>query len=401
MIKESIKYLWPGIAVSIIAIATEVYGAGAGLSIAMIVLNCLVWGGLAFFRTTRPITQETGEDVDAMDKEMRGLLSDIDRSIQTELASIRGNLVDSRLLVSDAIVKLNDSFRGLSGDVSSQERLVRGLMDNISGKNEDGGDAFINVMEFTEETAETLQYLVNLLVDTGKKSVKAVYTIDDMVREMDEIFSLLSDVKMIADQTNLLALNAAIEAARAGEAGRGFAVVAAEVRKLSQYSGKVSDQIRVQAQKTREMVGGAREIIGELAKRDMNVAITAKGKVSGMLSGIQEMNDAVAGRLADVGEKTKKINEDVNIAVRALQFEDIAGQLLGYVDARLENIGKLMGEIDRRMPDVPPTMKGQGGCGDRVRVMRSSLSDIVVEWDKAVHNPVMQKTMNSGDVELF
>lgn len=401
MIKRSIKDFWPGIAVSMLAVVAHIYGAGAGLSIALIVLNGLVWGGLAIFRAGRPIEQEAGEDVATMDKEMRELLSDIDHSIQSELASIRGNLGDTRLLVSDAIAKLNASFYGLSNDASSQEHLIRGLIDNISGAKGSEGDVFINIMEFTEETAETLQYLVDLLVDTGKQSVKTVYKIDDMVKEMDEIFSLLSDVKKIADQTNLLALNAAIEAARAGEAGRGFAVVASEVRKLSQYSGKVSDQIRTQAQRTREMIGGAREIVGELAKRDMNVAITAKGKVSGMLSGIQKMNDAVSERLADVGEKTKKINEDVNVAVRALQFEDIAGQLLGYVEARLENVGALMAEIEKRMPDGPPGTTGRGGCGDMVRVMRSRLPDIVGEWDKAVHNPVAQKTMSSGDVELF
>ncbi|MFZ5594262.1 MAG: methyl-accepting chemotaxis protein [Pseudomonadota bacterium] len=256
-------------------------------------------------------------------------------------------------------------------------------------------------MDFTEETAATLQYLVDLLVDTGKQSVKTVYKIDDMVREMDEIFSLLADVKMIADQTNLLALNAAIEAARAGEAGRGFAVVASEVRKLSQYSGKVSDQIRAQAQKTKEMIGGAREIVGELAKRDMNVAITAKGRVSEMLSSIKQMNDTISEKLADIGEKTRKINADVNTAVRALQFEDIVGQLLGYVEARLGNIGGFLGEIERRMPEVPPGEDDRTKSSYMVGAMRVEVREIAGEWGRVAHNPVAQKTMSSGDVELF
>lgn len=87
-----------------------------------------------------------------------------------------------------------------------------------------------------------------------------------------------------------MALNAAIEAVRAGEAGRGFAVVASEVRKLSQSSSSLSEQIRSQVQKTKATIGEARKIVGEVTAKDMNVAITAKGRIDDMLSEIGLLN---------------------------------------------------------------------------------------------------------------
>lgn len=88
----------------------------------------------------------------------------------------------------------------------------------------------------------------------SKETNEQVAKMEAISSRMEEAGNVLEDVSIIVDQaikkskqiafqTNVLALNAGVEASRAGDYGRGFSVVAENVRKLSEQSKKVSDDI--------------------------------------------------------------------------------------------------------------------------------------------------------------
>ena len=124
-----------------------------------------------------------------------------------------------------------------------------------------------NSNDMTEKSKE-LNELLDLMNHQAKSSVSSMNQIDQVlvaindsvknitvtaqsmknqvktfVETAQNVASNITGISTIAEQTNLLALNASIEAARAGEAGKGFAVVAEEIRKLSDGTKELLDNM--------------------------------------------------------------------------------------------------------------------------------------------------------------
>lgn len=245
---------------------------------------------------------------------------------------------------------LSSSFSGLGATSNQTHQLIHEVTKALTGNHKSQAEDTENVTveKFASEVSDILMQYVSLLIDVSEKSVQAVHHIGDMVKELDHMFSLLADIRTIAEQTNLLALNAAIEAARAGEAGRGFAVVADEVRKLSQDTNRLSEQIRNRGEVTKSTVTMVREIVGAIASLDLNDAINAKGHVDNMLQGLEDTNHHISETLDRLNRLNVEVNQHVNTAVQAMQFEDIFTQVISEISQdleRLDSVNHQLGEI--------------------------------------------------------
>jgi methyl-accepting chemotaxis protein len=326
-----------------------------------------------------------------------GLVADLDREVRGELAGMRTELERVRALVRDAVGQLNSSFNGLNEQSRSQQDHVLALIARITGSVTETGAKRINIEEFTHETNSVLQYYIDLLVDISKRSVETVHKMDDMVKQIDAIFVLLADIKTIADQTNLLALNAAIEAARAGEAGRGFAVVADEVRKLSMHSNKFNEQIRDEVEATKKTISEVRRIVGDVAAKDMTVAIESKGRVETMLTEVGDMNQQISGTLGSLSGITGEINNAVGLAVRSLQFEDIVSQVMGYVLSQAGDIETALDQMKTAVAQPAP----DGDYAAHLQAMRCQIGELLTRQKAGRHMAADQASMQAGEVQLF
>ncbi|MDH5547094.1 MAG: methyl-accepting chemotaxis protein [Gammaproteobacteria bacterium] len=326
------------------------------------------------------------EPVDETEEYLSRKLEEAKELVCEELRGSEKEVLQVTDLVSRAIGELNTSFSKLSELTSEQKDLISRVLKRARSE---GDEEVVTIASVCDEVSQIIQYFINLFVDISKQGVLIVHRIDDMVDQMGGIFSSLDNVRGIADQTNLLALNAAIEAARAGDAGRGFAVVADEVRTLSENSRQFSDDIEKQMQKTRNTISEAREIIFQLAARDMNIHISAKEKADVLMGRLGKMEENYATALAQASTISGDIDSQVGVAIRNLQFEDMVRQILEYIQKKNENIAKLVestGEADANLTGE-----------NRLDILESSVS----QYRNTLRKAVEQTSMDEGDIDLF
>jgi len=400
MNREFFKTFSIPLALSAGGIAMLLVDIGGAWSAAVLMVVAAAWL-LAVAALQRRLETEARRDRQAyacsVQEMVAGMVADLDDEVRGELAGMRAELERVRDLVRDAVGKLSSSFTGLNVQTQSQQEHVMTLIARITGSVTEAGVKRINIGEFTRETNSVMQYYIDLLVDISKRSVETVHKMDDMVKQIDAIFVLLADIKTIADQTNLLALNAAIEAARAGEAGRGFAVVADEVRKLSMHSNKFNEQIRDEVEATKKTISVVRRIVGEVAAKDMTVAIGSKGRVETMLTEVADMNQQISGTLGSISGITGEIDNSVGLAVRSLQFEDIVSQVVGYVQNQAGDIESVLGQMKTAFAQPAPS----GDYVAHLQAMRAQLGELLASQRAGRHMAADQTTMQAGEVQLF
>jgi methyl-accepting chemotaxis protein len=337
------------------------------------------------------------EDVaEAENRRLKSLLSELDDKLQGISSPVCGEMQttskDIQQMIETSSMSLHASFQGLTQSASAEMELLVGIAEQLSpGSKQAGANVEeVSLKKFANEVGQILDDYVKLFIDISDKSIKAVHNIQDMVAHLDGMFVLINDIRGIADQTNLLALNAAIEAARAGEAGRGFAVVADEVRKLSQDSNALNEQIRERAETAKSTVTNVERVVGEIASLDMNIAIDAKGHLDGMLQELESVNAKIADSVSQGAQIGDEIKQEVGRAVQALQTADRVAQSAGQMRVYVEGLSKLCTVLSAVKKSLKPD-----------QALIEAIETLGVIEKSMSFKSFKDEGENSGDIELY
>ncbi|MGI9213611.1 MAG: methyl-accepting chemotaxis protein [Methylococcaceae bacterium] len=310
------------------------------------------------------------------------------------------DILQIKSVVADAVATLSDSFNGIYDLSGHQTNLLKQLLGDIANANQNSSlsESKITFTQLVEQTETVLNFFVNYVVMISKNSMQMVNLIEDINDRMNRIEKLLQDVRNIADQTNLLALNAAIEAARAGDAGRGFAVVAEEVRNLSKYSNRFSEEIKCVVTDSRGRILEAKNMMKIMASQDINETIQMKVGVETMMTDIRKLNTMLEDGLEKISVINNSIDNSVSDAIRALQFEDIGRQILERTQDNLSQIESLM-QRSHAIIDLDTRDKNSI---DHLYAELNHFYTIKRQRDTStLTHAVLQHDLEEGDVEFF
>ena len=304
--------------------------------------------------------------------------------LRQQLEAASGELLRLRVIINEANAKLVIGFSKMHMLSARQGVLAVGIARGAvrAGEPEEAQ----TVAGFVLETTAMLQSFVDSTIEASKRAMGLVELMDTVKVQVTQTVQMVTEIDGISRQTNLLALNAAIEAARAGEAGRGFAVAADEVRRLSDRTGQFSRSIRDDMNKIAQSVRSAETMIHTMASQDMLGALQCKQRAQTAMARIDLVNADISVSAAEINTLSSEMETAVNQAVTALQFQDMASQLIGHTLTRLQEAQRVLGDLAHG----PPQVATQALAASLARMREATR-----------HNPVQQGALASGTLDLY
>lgn len=291
-------------------------------------------------------------------------------------------LEQARLLLSDAVVTLYDGFRGMVGEIDGQmEALQVGLHEDGEG-----------IHDAVTQAQGVLRDLTSAMDALRERSELAAGRVSRMTDRIGAIFDLVRQVDQLSEDTSMLAINAALEAARAGPAGKGFGVVASEIRALSRNTKNLNAMIEESVLGAREDVEFVSDAIQKVVNEDCARALEAQQGAGVAVAQLQAAQMAIHDTMETVNASSRRVKEQADAAVRALQFEDMVGQLLTAVGKRIAAARDASAQRPTSTEDLEALQEA----------LRRCLEDAAgAETEQALRNVVSQEDVEAGDVELF
>jgi methyl-accepting chemotaxis protein len=370
------------------------------VGIAFLMLG-LGWRAAALWSTGGETSQAVidAEEERALLEEFRNLLHECVEQFSSQFEATRGEISRVQGLLGDAISDLTTSFQGMHAQTEEQRNLTLAVTAGASD-----GETAVKFDLFVRDTSDVMQRVVDSVINNSKLGMELVELTDSIAQHAKDVQGILSEIGAIAKQTNLLALNAAIEAARAGEAGRGFAVVADEVRDLSARTTQFSQQINSLMQGMQVSVKQTETAIQGMASQDMTFALESKQQVEKIIRTLEEQDGHRVEALGALASSASVVESLVGKAITAMQFQDMVSQLLGHILRRVDALGDVL----RQLSSLGSTLDREAATSDAqaaIASLREEQGKITAALKgleaQTTHNPVAQKAMTDGDIELF
>ncbi|GMM83699.1 methyl-accepting chemotaxis protein [Pseudoalteromonas sp. MTN2-4] len=252
-------------------------------------------------------------------------------------------------LVNEFMAQMSESLSQISQqseNTYNQVEQTQGLLHNIRDLGEQANDINTQVSDNANSTFEAMSHSVQFadaMLEASSSTEQRVEqgqdSLNELLKGVSEVGTVVEMIRTIAEQTNLLALNAAIESARAGEHGRGFAVVADEVRKLAQQTQDSLSDIHQQLNTLGENSKKVSEQMGALsqdAQAQTEHAQELKRNSEGVAESAQTANQ-VASHAMELAQQQSGLVDDFSQAMLSMKDQvNSSSQQVSEIQLKLQ-----------------------------------------------------------------
>lgn len=243
--------------------------------------------------------------------------------LDTALAKVLADLGRARSLVSGAMSRLLETFARLRAQLAEERALYEAALHEVNGSA--GGNGLVGALR------EVLGRFVDDMIRVSASSVKLMIEVESLRGHTSNVAARGQQIENIASTTRMLSLNARIEAQRIGSSGAVFRVVADEIKTLARASGELSKAIRDALAVQSASLAKTSVEVSQLASYDLDHVVASHKRLDTTIAKLAAMSATSLDILA-------RIQNEVDAALQALQFEDALNQLLQSITEKLEAV---------------------------------------------------------------
>jgi methyl-accepting chemotaxis protein len=284
-------------------------------------------------------------------KEEAGRLSESLVQTSTQQQQSATNAATAITQISSQVAELSAA----AAQIASAARLIR-----------DVGDRTHEMAEDTRTRLDSDRDQLSQAVQSGEQLQTAARQVNDNVKQMGQILSLITEV---AEETHMLSLNATIEATGTGESGRRFRVIAAEVGNLASKVNSSTEQVAAIVQNVQRtvqtMIGAANQAVDSIKRSQVANLTTGEqiDQVSQAASEVAREGFLIVSSTEQQRRSTELIAtgmQDVsNVSSQAVGASEHLATIATQLNAAMD---KLAGTLPREaIEGIDVTQLGNGG----------------------------------------
>ncbi len=242
------------------------------------------------------------------------------------------------------LINIVNEIRGISNNITTNSKDFEAISEEmVSNSNQLAASSEELAASIQEMVASINQNKENAL-NTEQVVMRSSEIIEDGFVTMQKTllsFNLITEkvksIQDIATKIDILSINAALEAKKAGDYGKGFSVVAQEIRRLSDFSSRTSEEIS-------SITNASIELTNKSSKIMENILPS----IHEIVKQIQEISFASVEQNSAAEQINMAIDQFIVVSQSNAKYSDLIKELAHYLQ---DYSGKLSNSISQFVTD--------------------------------------------------
>jgi hypothetical protein len=254
-----------------------------------------------------------------------------------------------------AVLALTMSFRGITHKTRQQMETAMSLLRRNASELTVSEGAWLSLPDYIRAYETQLQEVIDSMIRFSSASDEML-THQSKIREQSVIIDeLLDELRSMAIRIGRLALDSSVAAGESGRNREMLVKLTDSIRETSDQARDMTRSVRESLEKIRDELVATYKITNKAGDIAKEAARRAKADVSQLNVTMIEKTKEVEVSLAKINSLGQDIQQDVNNAIIAMQFQDITQQKLEYM--RGNTLTGVMQNLDVMSTETQEMMK--------------------------------------------